>query len=196
VFLTRRDGQHRSRFSLALACWLRKCPTAVICVPKPQRSSPSVDEPLLSLPTLARMIGIHVRTLSNAARRGQLAVVHDTRTTFHRLRSRSTLREARRYREQDYGRRHLGPPLASALAWAAIPPDYDERIRRLRGEMHLTQAAFADSLAPRTKRSFINGSHAGDAPRPCSGSGSKPLRHGNEFVCGLEWSGDSMAHIS
>jgi len=123
----------------------------VIRVPGPQSLSPSVEEPLLSLPTLAGMIGIHVRPLWNAAIRGQFAVVYDTRTTFRQLRSRSGFSEARRYREQHYGRRHLAGPLVSAPTWAAIPRDYDARIRRLRRRMHLTQATFARQLGAANK---------------------------------------------
>ena len=123
----------------------------VIRVSEPQRQFPSADEPLLPLPTLARMIGTHVRTLWNAARRGQLAVVYDTRTTFRQVRSRATFSEARRYREQNYGRRHLVSAAVLAPSWAAIPPDYDKRIRRLRRRMHLTQAAFARRLGAANK---------------------------------------------
>lgn len=123
----------------------------VMRTPEPRRPSASVDEPLLCLPALARMIGIHVRTLWNAARRGQLAVVYDTRTTFRQLRSRSTVSEARRYREHDYGRRHVAAPPVSAPTWAAIPRDYDARIRRLRRRMHLTQSALARQLGAANK---------------------------------------------
>lgn len=116
----------------------------------PPKSAP-VDEPLLSLPTLALMIGVHARTLWNAARRGQLAVEYDTRTTFRQLRSRSTLTEARRYRDQNYGRRHLGASRMSAPSWGAIPRDYDTRVRRLRRRMRLTQGAFARQLGAANK---------------------------------------------
>ena len=125
--------------------------TLVARVAELERPAAWGDERLLSLPTLAQMIGIHVRTLWNAVRRGQLTVVYDTRTTFRQLRSRATLREARRYREQDYGRRHLAPPTVAAPARADIPRDYDARIRRLRQPMHLTQAAFARQIGAANK---------------------------------------------
>lgn len=118
---------------------------------EPNPLAPPAPEPLLSLPTLAQMIGVHVRSLWSAARRGHLAVVYDTRTTFRQMRSRSTLSEARRYREQDYGRRHLAVAPLSAPTWAAIPQDYDARIRRLRRQMHLTQAALARKLGAANK---------------------------------------------
>ena len=78
-------------------------------------------------------------------------MVYGTRTTFRQVRSRATLGEARRYREQDYGRRHLAAPRASAATWSAIPRDYDARIRRLRRRMHLTQTAFAGQLGAANK---------------------------------------------
>jgi DNA-binding transcriptional regulator YiaG len=120
-------------------------------LPDPEPQSAPVNEPLLSLPVLAGMIGIHVRTLWNAARLGQLTVVYDTRTTFRQLRSRSTLTEARRYRDQNYGRRHLAHSLMSVPTWAAIPRNYDARVRRLRRRMHLTQGAFARQLGAANK---------------------------------------------
>lgn len=119
--------------------------------PDLEAESPPAREPLFSLPTLAQMIGVHVRTLWNAARRGQLAVAYDTRTTFRQLRSRSTLAEASRYREQDYGRRHLARSLVSVPTWAAIPRDYDARVRRLRRRMHLTRSAFAQRVGAANK---------------------------------------------
>ena len=55
-------------------------------------------EPALPLPELARLVGIHVRTLLAAARDGYLPVMYDTRTTFRNLRRRSTLSTARHYK--------------------------------------------------------------------------------------------------
>ena len=48
------------------------------------------DQALLPLGVLAKMIGVHVRTLRNAARDGRLPVIYDTRTTFRHLRARAT----------------------------------------------------------------------------------------------------------
>ena len=120
-------------------------------LPRPEPQSAPVDEPFLALPALAGVIGIHVRTLWNAARRGQLAVVYDTRTTFRQLRSRSTLTEANRYRNENYGRRHSASSLTSVPTWATIPPDYDVRVRELRRRMHLTQGALARQLGAANK---------------------------------------------
>src|SRR5689334_3174111 len=50
---------------------------------------------LLPLPVLAPLIGVHVRTLWNAAAAGRLKVTRDTRTTFRQLRSLATLADAR-----------------------------------------------------------------------------------------------------
>ena len=54
------------------------------------------DHALLPLPVLARLIGVHVKTLRVAARDGRLPVTYDTRTTFRRLRARATSADARR----------------------------------------------------------------------------------------------------
>ena len=48
---------------------------------------------LLPLSVLARLIGVHVKTLRAAARDGRLPVTYDTRTTFRHLRAR---RDSRR----------------------------------------------------------------------------------------------------
>jgi len=48
------------------------------------------DEELLPLGVLATLIGVHIRTLRNAARDGRLPVAYDTRTTFRRLRTQAT----------------------------------------------------------------------------------------------------------
>ena len=62
------------------------------------------DHALLSLPVLALLIGVHVKTLRAAARDGRLPVTYDTRTTFRRLRARTMLAAARQFRHAYYGR--------------------------------------------------------------------------------------------
>ena len=69
---------------------------------------------LLPLPVLALMIGVHVRTLHAAARSGRLVVAYDTRTTFHRLRPRATLKHALDFRRHLL--RHSAPPLRIGYA--------------------------------------------------------------------------------
>lgn len=133
---------------LALARSLAAAVPASALDPLPEPELTRVDEPLLSLPALAGIVGIHVRTLWNAARSGQLAVVYDTRTTFRQLRSRSTVTEARRYRDQNYGRRREAHSSLSVPTWDEIPRDYDVRVRR---RMHLTQCAFARHLGAANK---------------------------------------------
>lgn len=98
---------------------------------------------LLPLPVLARMVGVHVRTLHLAARLGRLPVEYDTRTTFRRLRPRATLAAAVMFRSMHYrkhGRRGSVPP---PLTWDAIPADWSEQILRLRMHLGLSQAEFA-----------------------------------------------------
>jgi DNA-binding transcriptional regulator YiaG len=98
---------------------------------------------LLPLNTLALMIGVHVRTLWNAARAGRLKVTHDSRTTFRQLRSLSTVAEAKRFKELTY-RRHCGVgATAHHLSWSDVPGDYDVRIKRLRRELSISQTQLA-----------------------------------------------------
>src|SRR5258707_1222474 len=62
--------------------------TSVIVI-DPGRRTPAT-EPAVPLARLARLLGIHVRTLLAAARAGYLPVTYDTRTTFRNLRRLST----------------------------------------------------------------------------------------------------------
>jgi len=101
------------------------------------------DQELLSLGVLAILIGVHVRTLRNAARDGRLAVTYDTRTTFRRLRARATLVDARAFRRSYYGRTVRAEDRRLPLTWSDIPPDYDVRIRVVRRSLGLSQARFA-----------------------------------------------------
>ena len=75
------------------------------------------DQQPLPLSILATMIGVHVRTLRNAARDGRLAVTYDTRTTFRRLRGYATPADARAFRQSYYGKsvRAEGPASAARV---------------------------------------------------------------------------------
>ena len=109
------------------------------------------DQALFSLPILAVLIGVHVRTLRNAARDGRLAVSYDTRTTFRRLRARATLADARAFRQSYYGKRVRDRDRRAPLDWSTIPPDYDVRIRALRQTLGMSQARFAQLVGAARK---------------------------------------------
>ena len=101
------------------------------------------DQELLPLPVLALLIGVHVKTLQAAARDGRLSVTYDTRTTFRRLRARTTLAAAMQFRHVYYGRRVRLADRREPPSWASVPDDYDVQIRALRRARGVSQARLA-----------------------------------------------------
>ena len=101
------------------------------------------DQELLPLPVLALLIDVHVKTLRAAARDGRLPVSYDTRTTFRRLRARTTLAAARQFRHVSYGRQVRPADRRQPLTWASVPADYDVQIRALRRTHGVSQAQLA-----------------------------------------------------
>ena len=101
------------------------------------------EQALLSLPVLALLIGVHVKTLRAAARDGRLPVTYDTKTTFRRLRARATPADARAFRRSYYGRTVRPDDRRAPLTWASVPDDYDAQIRAVRRARGLSQAQLA-----------------------------------------------------
>ena len=101
------------------------------------------DHGLLPLPVLALLIGVHVKTLRAAARDGRLPVTYDNKTTFRRLRARTTPAAARAFRRSYYGRTVRPADRRAPLTWANVPEDYDVQIRVLRHARGLSQAQLA-----------------------------------------------------
>ena len=101
------------------------------------------EQALLSLPVLALLIGVHVKTLRAAARDGRLQVTYDTRTTFRRLRARATPVAATAFRRSYYGRTVRPADRRPPLTWTSVPNDYDAKIRALRCARGLSQAQLA-----------------------------------------------------
>ena len=101
------------------------------------------DQELLPLPVLALLIGVHVKTLRAAARDGRLPVTYDTRTTFRRLRARTTVADARAFRRSYYGRTVRPDDRRAPLTWASVPRDYAAQIRAVRRARGLSQAQLA-----------------------------------------------------
>ena len=119
---------------------------------------------------LARLIGVHVRTLHAAAKDGRLRVTYDTRTTFRRLRSRATLADAETFRHAYFDRAVWPEERPAPLTWSQIPPDYANQIRRVRQQLGLTQTQLAARVGAARKAS-TNGNLASAVRRRCSGSG-------------------------
>ena len=101
------------------------------------------EHTLLPLPVLALLIGVHVKTLRVAARDGRLPVTYDNKTTFRRLRARTTLAAAMQFRHVYYGRRVRLADRREPPSWASVPDDYAVQIRTLRRARGLSQAQLA-----------------------------------------------------
>ena len=101
------------------------------------------EHTLLPLPVLALLIGVHVKTLRAAARDGRLPVTYDNKTTFRRLRARTTLAAAMQFRHVYYGRRVRLADRREPPSWASVPDDYAVQIRTLRRARGLSQAQLA-----------------------------------------------------
>ena len=106
------------------------------------------SEPL-SLDQLARELGVHQRTLRDAARAGRLRVTFSVRSVFGRpirLATRADSHAFMRTRYRHYGRRGaLAAPLPS------VPHDYAIRLVRLRHRLRLTQAQLAHRIGAANK---------------------------------------------
>jgi DNA-binding transcriptional regulator YiaG len=77
---------------------------------------------LLQLGTLARLVGVHVRTLHAAAKDGRLRVTYDTRTTFRRLRTRATLADAEHFKREYFDKAMWPVERPAQVTWETIPP--------------------------------------------------------------------------
>jgi DNA-binding transcriptional regulator YiaG len=112
------------------------------------RADPHAWRPL---EMLARLIHVHVKTLHAAAKDGRLRVTYDTRTTFRSLRARATVANADAFLHTYFEKAVWPKERPAPLSWDQIPPDYDERIRRVRRRLGCTQAQFAARLGAARK---------------------------------------------
>ena len=102
---------------------------------------------LWSLQELAIELGVHVRTLRDAARTGRLDVVYGNRVVFRNPLPRARLAAGRafmeRYYRQSYSRFAPRPHAPDRLN---IPPDWARRLVRIRRELPVTQARLAEQI--------------------------------------------------
>jgi DNA-binding transcriptional regulator YiaG len=102
---------------------------------------------LWSLQELADELGVHVRTLRDAARSGRLDVFYENRVVFRNPVPRATLAAGRlfmaRYYRRLYSRYAARPPVPEQ---ARVPPDWNRRLRRIRRELRLTQTHLAEQI--------------------------------------------------
>ena len=102
---------------------------------------------LWSLQELATELGVHVRTLRDAARSGRLEVMYENGIVFRNQVPRATIAAGRaflvRYYRQSYSRFASKPrPPERAL----VPPDWACQLLRVRRELRLTQAQLAEQI--------------------------------------------------
>ncbi len=102
---------------------------------------------LWSLQELATELGVHVRTLRDAARTGRPDFVYENRVVFRNPIPRATLASGRLFMERYYRRsysRFAARPHAPERS--SVPSDWDRRLRRIRRELQLTQTRLAEQI--------------------------------------------------
>jgi DNA-binding transcriptional regulator YiaG len=104
---------------------------------------------LLSLDQLARELGVHQRTLRATARTGRLQVTFSSRSAFGRPIRLATRAAARAFMRKDYRRYGGQSPAVAPLP--SVPDDYDERLKRLRRRLRLTQHDLARRIGAANK---------------------------------------------
>jgi DNA-binding transcriptional regulator YiaG len=107
---------------------------------------------LWSLRELATELGVHVRTLRDAARSGRLDVVYENRVVFRNPVPRAKLAAGCRFIEQYYRRSYsrfaARPP---APERPNVPSDWDRQLVRIRRELRLTQTHLAEKVGAASK---------------------------------------------
>jgi DNA-binding transcriptional regulator YiaG len=121
-------------------------PTPALMLEKAlQWSQSAAGNQLLSLPRLAALLGVHVRTLRLAARDGRLDVFYGNRTLFGHPIPLATLGAGSAFMRSYYKqttRWSLRPPAPVRLPDA--PSNYDAHLKHLRRRLGLTQTELAD----------------------------------------------------
>jgi DNA-binding transcriptional regulator YiaG len=104
---------------------------------------------LLSLDRLARELGVHERTWRAAARTGRLQVTFSSRSAFGRPIRLASRAAGRAFFQKDYRRYGGQSPAVAPLPF--VPEDYDDRLRRLRRRLGLTQHELARRIRAANK---------------------------------------------
>jgi DNA-binding transcriptional regulator YiaG len=105
------------------------------------------DDVARKLPDLARLLGVSVYRLREAARDGRLAVAYDNHVVFGHCVPRATRAAGEEYQRQYYGKKARWTPRpAPPPAFPDIPPDYDRRLVQLRKDLALSQSQLAERI--------------------------------------------------
>jgi DNA-binding transcriptional regulator YiaG len=102
---------------------------------------------LWSLQELAAELGVHVRTLRDAARTRRLSVTYENRVVFRNPVPRATLSSGRAFLEQYYKQSYSRfAPNPRRPVRTSVPSDWAAQLLRIRRELHLTQAQLAEQI--------------------------------------------------
>ena len=113
------------------------------------RAFATIHDPhrLWSLQDLSTKLGVHVRTLRNAARSGRLDVTYGNAVVFRNPVPRTTLDAGRAFMQRSYRKcysRFTARPEAPHRI--AVPSDWHRRLRRVRDDLGLSQAQLAQQI--------------------------------------------------
>jgi DNA-binding transcriptional regulator YiaG len=105
------------------------------------------DDQPQGLPELARVLGVSVYRLREAAKDGRLEVTYGNRVVFGRPVPRATRLAGQAYKRQYYGKKARWTPRpALPDALPDVPRDYDQRLIELRRRLRLSQTQLATAL--------------------------------------------------
>lgn len=102
---------------------------------------------LWSLQELATALGVHVRTLRDAARTGRLEVTYRNQVVFRNPVPRSTIAAGREFMERYYRQSYSRfAPKRRLPERACVPSDWAQQLLRVRRELRLTQTQLAEQI--------------------------------------------------
>jgi DNA-binding transcriptional regulator YiaG len=118
------------------------------------RAFATVNDPhrLWSLQDLATELGVHVRTLRDAARTGRLEVTYSNAVVFRNPVPRTTLDAGRAFMHKYYKKCYSRfAPRPKAPPQIQVPPDWHRRITQVRGDLRLSQTQLAEQIGAASK---------------------------------------------
>jgi DNA-binding transcriptional regulator YiaG len=125
----------------------RREPPAEILVKAQALANVGAYDLPLALPILAKLLGVSVLRLREAARDGRLEITYETRTAFGRPIPRATRLAGEAYKRCYYGKRSRWVPRPAPPApFPPVPPDFDRRLRDVRRCLSLSQAQLAERI--------------------------------------------------
>jgi DNA-binding transcriptional regulator YiaG len=128
---------------------LRRLPAYVVARAREAVAAQARRRELLLLATLARELGVHVRTLQAAARTGRLETQFSVRSVFGRPMRFASLAAGEQFIARHY-RCFIGQQTCPAPL-PIVPDDYDKRLRDVRRRRGLTQDALARRIGAASK---------------------------------------------